>query len=180
MNYPKDIVNKILFSEEDIRSKARELALRINKDYEKGNLTIVCTLKGAIFFFSDLMKYININCQIEFIKASSYIGNTTSSSENVYISKTNFEIKDRDILIVEDIVDTGFTYKELEKYFLLNGCKSIEMCVLLDKKERRKVEVNPKYVGFEIANYFVIGYGLDYNEAYRNLPFIGIINPKYI
>lgn len=180
MNYPEDIVIKTLYKEEEIIKKAKELANRINKDYEKASLTIVCTLKGALFFFADLMKHIKLNCQIEFIKASSYVGKATSSNESVYISKSNFEIKNRDILIVEDIVDTGYTYKELENYFLNQGCKSIEMCVLLDKKERRKVEVNPKYVGFEIENHFVIGYGLDYNEAYRNLPFIGIINPKYI
>ncbi len=180
MNYPEDIVSEILLSEEEIRKKAEELALKINEDYQNAPLTIVCTLKGAIFFFADLMKNIHIDCRIEFIKASSYIGNTTSTTGNVTISNSNFEIRGRDILLIEDIIDTGLTYYQLKQYFKAQGCLSCEMCVLLDKKERREVPIQAKYVGFEIENKFVIGYGLDYNEAYRNLPYVGVINPKYI
>lgn len=181
MNYPKDIMSEILYDEKQIRARAQEIAMQINKDYDNKALTLVCTLKGAVFFFTELMKYVTIDCRIEFIKASSYIGNTTMTIGNVKISKfMNFEIANRDILIVEDIVDTGLTCKELFAYFQENKCSSVNVCTLLDKKKRRQTNIEPKYVGFEIDDKFVIGYGLDYNESYRNLPCVGVINPKYI
>lgn len=181
MQYPSDIIKKVLFTEDQIVSKAKELAEIINKDYENKPLTVVCTLKGAVYFFADLMKYINIDCQFEFIKASSYIGNVTTTIGNVRITNVmNFPIENRDILIVEDIVDTGQTCKKLFDYFKDNKCASVNVVSLLNKPSRREVEINPKYVGFEIENEFVVGYGLDYNEAYRNIPYIGIINKKYI
>ncbi len=181
MKYPNDIMSEVLFTEQQIIEKAKELALKINEDYQNKPLTIVCTLKGATFFFADLMKHVNINCQIEFIKASSYIGNTTMTVGNVKISRVmNFPIDNRDILIVEDIVDTGLTCKELFDYFKNNHCHSVEVCTMLDKPSRRKVDIKPKYVGYEIEDQFVIGYGLDYNEAYRNIPCVGVINKKYI
>ena len=181
MRYPKDIMSEVLFSQEQIVAKAKELAERINNDYEGKHLTVVCTLKGATFFFADLMKYINIDCQIEFIKASSYIGNTTMTIGNVRISNVmNFEIENRDILIVEDIVDTGLTCDRLFAYFKEHKCASVNICTMLDKPSRRKVDIKAKYCGYEIEDNFVIGYGLDYNEAYRNIPCVGIINKKYI
>ena len=181
MKYPNDIMSKVLFSQEEIISKAKELAEIINKDYDGKPLTIVCTLKGATFFFSDLMKYINIDCNIEFIKASSYIGNTTMTIGNVQISNVmNFEIENRDILIVEDIIDTGLTCEKLFEYFKNRNCASVNICTMLDKPSRRKVDIVPKYCGYEIEDHFVIGYGLDYNESYRNIPCVGIINEKYI
>lgn len=181
MKYPKDIMSEVLFTEEQIIVKAKELAERINKDYENKPLTIVCTLKGAIFFFSDLMKYINIDCQLEFIKASSYIGNTTMTIGNVRISNVmNFEIENRDILIIEDIIDTGLTCDKLFNYFKEHNCASVNICTMLDKPSRRKVDIVPKYCGFEIEDKFVIGYGLDYDERYRNISCVGVINEKYI
>ena len=181
MKYPNDIMSEVLYTEQQIIEKAKELAELINKDYNGRPLTIVCTLKGATFFFSDLMKYINIDCQIEFIKASSYIGNTTMTIGNVQISSVmNFPIENRHILIVEDIVDTGLTCDKLFKYFKEHGCASVNICTMLDKPSRRKVDIVPKYLGYSIEDYFVIGYGLDYNEAYRNIPCVGIINKKYI
>ena len=181
MSYPKDIMERVLFTQEEIVNKAKELANLINSDYEGKPLTVVCTLKGATFFFADLMKYINVDCQIEFIKASSYIGNTTMTIGNVQISNVmNFPIENRDILIVEDIVDTGLTCDKLFKYFNERNCSSVNVCTMLDKPSRRKVDIVPKYLGYSIEDYFVIGYGLDYNEAYRNIPCVGIINKKYI
>ena len=181
MKYPSDIMSEVLFNQEEIVSKAKELAEKINKDYDGKPLTVVCTLKGATFFFADLMKYINIECNIEFIKASSYIGNTTMTIGNVQISNVmNFPIEGRDILIVEDIVDTGLTCQKLFEYFRKQNCSSVEVCTMLDKPSRRKVDMLPKYCGYEIEDHFVIGYGLDYNEAYRNIPCVGIINKKYI
>ena len=181
MKYPNDIMSEILFSEQEIVLKAKELAQKINNDYAGKPLTLVCTLKGATFFFADLMKNININCNIEFIKASSYVGNTTMTIGNVQISNVmNFPIEGRDILIVEDIVDTGLTCQKLFEYFKNHNCASVNICTMLDKPSRRKVNIVPKYCGYEIEDYFVIGYGLDYNEAYRNIPCVGIINKKYI
>lgn len=181
MKYPADIMSEVLFTQEQIVEKAKELAERINQDYNGKPLTVVCTLKGATFFFADLMKHINVDCQIEFIKASSYIGNTTMTIGNVQISNVmNFPIENRDILIVEDIVDTGLTCQKLFKYFEEHNCSSVNVCTLLDKPSRRKVEIVPKYAGYSIDDHFVIGYGLDYNESYRNIPCVGIINKKYI
>ena len=181
MKYPTDIMSEVLFTQEQILEKAKELAQRINNDYDGKPLTIVCTLKGATFFFSDLMKNIDVDCQIEFIKASSYIGNTTMTIGNVQISNVmNFPIENRDILIVEDIIDTGLTCEKLFKYFNDRNCASVNVCTMLDKPSRRKVEMKAKYVGYEIEDHFVIGYGLDYNESYRNIPCVGIINKKYI
>ena len=181
MKYPTDIMSEVLFTQEQILEKAKELVQRINNDYDGKPLTIVCTLKGATFFFSDLMKNIDVDCQIEFIKASSYIGNTTMTIGNVQISNVmNFPIENRDILIVEDIIDTGLTCEKLFKYFNDRNCASVNVCTMLDKPSRRKVEMKAKYVGYEIEDHFVIGYGLDYNESYRNIPCVGIINKKYI
>lgn len=181
MKYPSDVMAEVLYTEEEIVKRAKELAEKINKDYNGKPLTVVCTLKGAFFFFADLMKHINVDCQIEFIKASSYIGNTTTTVGNVQISHVmNFPIKDRDILIVEDIIDTGLTCEKLFNYFKTNGCASVNICTMLDKPSRRQVEIIAKYVGFEIEDKFVIGYGLDYNEVYRNIPCVGVINKKYI
>lgn len=181
MEYPKDIMNEIIIQENEIRDAAKRIANIINKDYNEKNLTLVCTLKGAVPFFSDLIKHINIDCNMEFIKASSYIGNTTTTIGNVQISTVmSFPVEGRDILIVEDIVDTGLTCKKLIEYFNNLNCRSIEICTMLDKPARRICEIYPKYVGFEIEDKFIIGYGLDYNEKYRNIPYIGVINPKYI
>lgn len=181
MKYPKDLMQEVLFSKEEITLRAQELGKVITKDYENKDLVVVCTLKGAFLFFADLMKYVDVNCNVEFIKASSYIGNTTTTIGNVKISHVmNFDIENKDILIIEDIVDTGLTCQKLMDYFITNKCASVNICTMLDKPSRRKVNIIPKYVGFEIEDKFVIGYGLDYNEAYRNVPYVGVINKKYI
>ena len=181
MIYPKDIMKEIIYTEENIRKVADELAKQINKDYIDKDLVLVCTLKGAVPFFSELIKSINIDCSMEFIKASSYIGNTTTTIGNVQISTViNFPIENKDIIIVEDIVDTGLTCKKLTEYFKGLNCRSVEICTMLNKPSRRTCSIHPKYIGYEIEDQFVIGFGLDYNEKYRNIPYIGVINPKYI
>ena len=181
MKYPNDIMTEIIYKEEDIRKAAERLANIINKEYDGKALTLVCTLKGAVPFFSELIKFIDIECNTEFIKASSYIGNTTTTVGNVQISTVmNFPVKDRDIIIVEDIVDTGLTCKNLIEYFKNLDCKSIEVCTMLDKPARRVCDIHPKYIGYEIEDKFIIGFGLDYNEKYRNIPCVGVINSKYI
>ena len=181
MRYPEDIMIEIIYRDEDIREACKRLAERINQDYEGKKLTLVCTLKGAVPFFSELIKFINIDCQMEFIKASSYIGNTTTTIGNVQISTVmNFPVEDREILIIEDIVDTGLTCKKLIEHFKNLNCRDVEICTMLNKPARRICDIDPKYVGFEIEDKFIIGFGLDYNEKYRNIPYIGVINPKYI
>ena len=181
MKYPDDLMIEILYQEEDIRSVAKKLADRINKDYDGKNLALVCTLKGAVPFFSELIKYIDIECTMEFIRASSYIGNSTSSNGNVEISNVmQIDVTEKDVLIVEDIVDTGTTCSKLIEYFKKKNCKSIEICSLLNKPSRRTCELTLKYVGYEVEDKFILGFGFDYNEKYRNIPYIGVMNPKYI
>lgn len=130
-------------------------------------------------FFAELLKNIQCNLSVEFIKATSYIGIQTSGDVTLK-NFVNFEIQDKDILIVEDIVDTGLTAQKLMQHFKQHQAKSIEIVTLLDKPSKRKVCIHPKYIGFEIEDCFVIGYGLDYNEKYRNLPCVGIMNLKYL
>ena len=181
MAYPKDIITEVLFKEDEIRKMAQELGEKITKDYEGKDPTLVCTLKGAVPFFSELIKYVTCECEFEFIKASSYIGNTTTTIGNVTISAVlGFPIKDKDIIIIEDIVDTGLTCHELIKYFKNLGARSVEICTLLNKPARRTCNTFPKYIGAEIEDKFIIGFGLDYNEKYRNIPYVGVINKKYI
>ncbi len=181
MKYPNDIMAEVLFDAKQIQQRAMAIAKQINQDYENKKLTLVCTLKGATIFFADVVKYINIDCQIEFLKASSYVGNTTMTMGNVQLTQImDFEIQGRDILIIEDIVDTGLTCDSLFNYFKERKCNSVHVCTMLDKPSRRKVDVKPRYVGYEIEDQFVIGYGLDYNEKYRNINCVGVINKKYI
>ncbi len=181
MQYPKDIITEILMSEEEINTRSKEIAQEITKDYENKNLVLVATLKGSVPFFSSVMRYVNLDCEIQFIRASSYVGNTTLTTGKVKVtSPTEFDVKDKDVLIIEDIVDSGLTAKSLFDYFNERGSRTVNICSLLDKPSRRIVDVKPKYVGKVIEDKFVIGFGLDYNEKYRNLPFVGVINKKYI
>lgn len=174
----KDDIQEILLTEEQIYDKAKELGEKISNDYKGKDLILVGILKGAVIFASDLIKNITIPCKIDFMAVSSY-GNSTKSSGEVKILKDlDYSIENKDILIVEDIVDTGVTLNYLAKNFEDRRAKSVNIVTLLDKPEGRKVKVNVKYVGFEIPNKFLVGYGLDYNEYYRNLPLIGILKPE--
>ncbi|MGM9857764.1 MAG: hypoxanthine phosphoribosyltransferase [Bacilli bacterium] len=175
-----DVVGRVLYREPQIKKRAKQLAIELAKDYKDKYPIVVCTLKGSFMFFADLMKKFDCNCDVGFIKASSYV-NTTSTGNVKIANNTLHEIKGRHILIIEDIVDTGYTIDALTKYFKKQGALSVETCAMLNKPSRRILkEINPKYVAFDIDDLFVIGYGLDYNEKYRNLPYIGVINPKYI
>lgn len=168
-------IKKILISEEEIKIRTKELAETINEDYKDKELLLLCILKGSIMFMGDLMKYIKVYATTEFMSVSSY-GNSTVSSGNVRILKDlDSSVVDKDILIVEDIVDTGITLKYVCDYLKGKGASSVEIVTLLDKPSGRKVEINSKYIGFEVGNDFVIGYGLDFAERYRNLPYIGIL-----
>lgn len=173
-------VKKILFSKEDIDKRCQEIAELIDKDYVGKRPLLLCVLNGALPFFSNVLTRITIPMEYDAIKVSSYDGTETTGKINI----GNYNISkliDRDVLIVEDIVDTGHTMKALVEFLNSNSKpKSVEILTLLDKPSRREVEVKTKYVGFEVANEFVIGYGLDYNELYRNLPYVGVIKEEAI
>ena len=164
---------KTLISKEELDKRIQEIANQITEDYKNQEIIIVCILTGAVYFATDLTKYIkNDTLKIEFMKVSSY-GNSKESTGEVKIKKDlENSISGKNVIIVEDIIDTGLTMKTLKKYLLEKNPASLKICTLLDKKERRKVEIEADYVGFDIPNKFVLGYGLDYEEYYRNLPYI--------
>ena len=167
------VVGKPLFSEEDIQKKVRELAAQISSDFQGQELVTIGILKGAFMFFADLVRHIKVPLTIDFIIASSYIKESTTGEVKIHYDIRE-EIEGKNVLLVEDIVDTGITLNYLRERFLSRSPKSLKICALLDKKERRLVDVPIDYKGFEIPNEFVVGYGLDYNNQYRNLPYIAI------
>ena len=176
----KDIA-KILITEEQIDEITTRLAAEIDRDYagEDKNLILVCVLKGSIVFMGDLMKKITVPVEIDCIKASSYgAGTVTTGTINIHLDLVRPDLDKCDLLIVEDIIDSGLTLSYLTKYLLGKGARSVKTCTLLDKPCRRRVEFNPDYCGIEIPDEFVIGYGLDYNERYRALPYIGVLDPS--
>ncbi|MGI6177047.1 MAG: hypoxanthine phosphoribosyltransferase [Eubacterium sp.] len=168
-------VGKILYTEEDIRKRAKELGKQITKDYEGEELVILCTLKGAFLWMADLTKNIDLDTQIDFISASSY-GSGTSTSGVVKVTKdVNMDLFNKNVLIVEDIVDTGTTLKFLKSYLEERNPKSVRICTMLDKPSRRIADIKPDYTGFTVDDIFIVGYGLDYDQKYRNLPYISFL-----
>ena len=168
-------IEKVLLNEEIIKEKIKELSLRISNDYKGKDLLIVGVLKGSVIFASELIKNITIPCEIDFMAVSSY-GTSSETTGVVRILKDlDHEISGKDIIIVEDIVDSGVTLNYLLRYLLSRNANSVEIVSLLTKPSRRKVDVECKYIGFEVPDEFLVGYGLDYAEKYRNLPFIGIL-----
>jgi hypoxanthine phosphoribosyltransferase len=168
-------IEKVLFTEEEIAEKVKEMGKKISEDYKGKDLILVGVLKGSVPFMAELMKRIEIPCSMDFMAVSSY-GNSTETSGVVRIIKDlDFEIENKHVLIVEDIVDSGITLKYLKKYLSAKNPSSVEIACLLNKPDRRKVEISAKYLGFDVPNYFLVGYGLDYAEKYRNLPFVGIL-----
>ncbi|MBT9130745.1 MAG: Hypoxanthine-guanine phosphoribosyltransferase [candidate division WS2 bacterium] len=168
-------IKKVLISEEQIQNRVSELAKEINRDYSGKKIHLVSILKGATIFASDLMRKLEVPVTIDFISVSSY-GNSTESSGVVRIIKDlDHPIEGREILLVEDIVDTGLTLKYIQGILLAHKPKSLKTCVFLDKYERRQVDLKIDYTGFIIPNEFVVGYGLDFAERYRNLTFLGIL-----
>lgn len=169
---------KELISEKKIQKRVKELSKEIENDYKDKEINLICTLKGAIFFMTDLARNINRNIKIDFIKVSSYV---KMESTNVEIKANLLEnITNKDVIIIEDIVDTGKTINYLINYLENMGAKSIKVCTILDKPSKRCIDFKPDYVGFEVDDKFVIGYGLDYNQDYRNLPFIGYVDDEEV
>jgi hypoxanthine phosphoribosyltransferase len=169
-------IGHILISEEEIRSKVRELGAQVTADYTGRSVTLVSVLKGSLPFMADLMRAIEVPVQIDLMEVSSYGGATTETSGLVRILKDlSSSIAGRDVLIVEDIIDTGLTLNYLLRYLRGKNPASLRICALLDKPARRLVEIPIDYTGFTIPDEFVVGYGLDFGEFYRNLPFIGVL-----
>ena len=158
---------KLILSKQDIATRVQELGATITRDYAGSNLLVVGVLNGAFIFMADLVREIKLDLQIDFVRVASYGMSTTSSGEVRFSKDVELDIKNRDILIVEDIVDTGNTIFHLHNYLKERGAKSVRTCALIDKKERREVEVAIEYVGFEVKEGFLIGYGLDCREQYR-------------
>lgn len=167
------VVGKPFLAAEQIQSRVKELAEKISADYEGKDILAIGILKGAFIFFSDLVRMIRSPLSIDFIIASSYIKSDTSGEVTMHYDIRE-DVFDKDVLLVEDIVDSGITLNYLRERILINGPKSLRICTFLDKKERRQVDVPLDYVGFEIPNEFVVGYGLDYDNKFRNLPYISI------
>lgn len=170
-------LTSVLLSEELIQQRIRELAETISRDYQNEELILLCVLKGSLMFTSDLMRHLDLRVMVDFIGISSY-GESTRSSGVVRIVKDMEEnISGRHVLVIEDIVDTGLTLNYLHGVLKLRNPASVKIATLLSKPSRRKVEVPIDYLGFEIDDHFVVGYGLDYKSFYRNLPYIGILDP---
>jgi hypoxanthine phosphoribosyltransferase len=168
-------VGEVLVSADDVQRRVAELGEEISRDYAGRSLLLVGVLKGAVFFLSDLMRFIDIPVEVDFMAVASY-GSATDSSGVVRILKDlDASIEDRDVLIVEDIVDSGLTLQYLMRNLGSRNPRTLEVCALLTKPERRKVDLPTRYVGFEIPNRFVVGYGLDYAERHRNLPFVAVL-----
>ena len=168
-------IKRVLISEEQINTRVKELAKQISADYVGKKPLVVCILRGASIFFANLVKNLEIDCTIDFMSLSSYQGMSSSGNVRMLLDIRD-DIKDRPVIIVEDIVDTGLTGVYLKDMLAARKPASVEFCALLDKPENRKVEIKPKYIGFTIKNEFVVGYGLDYNELYRNLPYVGVFD----
>jgi hypoxanthine phosphoribosyltransferase len=170
-----DAIGEILVNAEELQNRVRELAAEISRDYADRDLVLIGVLKGAVFFLSDLMRQLEVPCEVDFMAVASY-GSATRSSGVVRILKDlDAVIEGRDVLIVEDIVDSGLTLQYLLRNLGARNPRTLEVCALLTKPERRKVQLPTRYVGFEIPDRFVIGYGLDHGERYRNLPFVATL-----
>jgi len=169
-------IKKVSVSEEQIKEMTKRLGKQIRDDYEGKDPLIIGLLKGCLPFMSDLLKEIDIPCTMEYIHVSSYDG--TASTGNVKIKGDTPNVSGREVVLVDDILDTGRTLKAVTELLMSLGAKSVKLCVMLDKPEGRKVPIEANYVGGLVPNEFVVGYGLDYNEHYRNLPFIGVLKEE--
>ena len=171
-------IKEILLTEKELADKTRELAAQIMRDYEGKNPLIVSVLKGSFIFMADLMRSITLPCTVDFMAVSSYGAGTTSSGQVKITKDLSESIEGRDIIVVEDILDSGNTLSYLLQILQARHPASMKLCTLLDKPERRQVEFTPDYVGIEVPDEFVVGYGLDYNEKYRELPYVGVLKEE--
>jgi hypoxanthine phosphoribosyltransferase len=173
-------VGEVLIDEDALAGRVSELAEEVSSDYAERDLLLIGVLKGAVFFMADLMRQITVPCEVDFMAISSYGGTTDSSGVVRILKDLDLNIRDRNVLVVEDIIDSGLTLQYLMRNLRSREPASLEVCALLTKPARREIEVPVRYVGFEIPNRFVIGYGLDFAERYRNLPYVGVLNESAI
>ncbi|MDU3687218.1 MAG: hypoxanthine phosphoribosyltransferase [Anaerococcus hydrogenalis] len=172
----EEVIDQVLIDEDSLNKRIKKLANQVNEYYEdKNELVLVGILKGSIMFMAQLAKSIKINCTLEFMDVSSYDDGTESSGNVKIIKDLDTDISGKEVLIVEDIIDTGRTLDALRHSLIKRGANSVKIITLLDKPERRVIEIKPDWTGFKIPNEFVVGYGLDYQQKYRNLPFIGVL-----
>ncbi len=169
-------IERILLSEEQLNAIVCRLGAEISREYADKNLLLLCILKGSVVFMGDLMKRITVPAEIDFMRVSSYGGDTqTTGNINILLDLVRKDIPQCDIVIVEDIIDSGHTVAYLKQYLAFRGARSVKVCTLLDKPDRREVEIAAEYVGAVIPDAFVVGYGLDYDEQYRALPYVGVL-----
>lgn len=171
-------VSEILVSEEDIRKMCERLGKRITEDYQGKDLVVVGLLNGCNPFIGDLIQFVDLKLVVDYMRVSSYHGTIKSSNEVKIVKDLEQSLVGKDVLVIDDIIDTGQTLKHIVNFLKLKGARTIEACVLLDKAEARTTDYNAKYIGVRIKNKFVVGYGLDYNDYYRNLPYIGVLDEK--
>ena len=173
-------VGEVLIDESSLRTRVIELGAEISMDYTGRDLLLVGVLKGAVFFMADLMRELTVPCEIDFMAISSYGAATDSSGVVRILKDLDINVAGRDVLVVEDIIDSGLTLSYLMRNLRARKPASLEICALLTKPERREIDVPVRYVGFEIPNRFVIGYGLDFAERYRNLPYVAVLHPDLV
>ncbi|MBY0086922.1 MULTISPECIES: hypoxanthine phosphoribosyltransferase [Brevibacillus] len=171
-------IEKILLSEEDIAVKVRELGETLAAEYKDKNPLVICVLKGAVIFMADLIRHMNIPCEMDFMAVSSYGSGTESSGMVKILKDLDTSVQSRHVLVVEDIMDSGLTLSRLVELLRHREAASVKVVTLLNKPERRKVDISPDYKGYDVPDEFVVGYGLDYAEHYRNLPYIGVLKPE--
>ena len=170
---------QVLVTEEQLKAKVQQLGEQISRDYEGKDLLLVSILKGSVVFMADIMRAIKIPSAIDFMVVSSYGGaNTTSTGLVKIVKDLDQDLSGKDLLIVEDILDTGITLSHLVPMLKLRNPASVRLCTILSKPSRRKADIEPDYLGFEVPDEFVVGYGLDYDENYRNLPYVGVLKPE--
>ena len=173
-------VSKVLIEEDAVAARVAELGADISTDYADKDLLLVGVLKGAVFFMADLMRRLTIPCEVDFMAISSYGASTDSSGVVRILKDLDINIEGRDVLVVEDIIDSGLTLSYLMRMLESRNPASLEVCALLTKPARREIDVRVRYTGFEIPNEFVIGYGLDFGERYRNLPYVAVLDPDAV
>jgi len=171
-------IERVLYSEEDIQKAAQRLGKQLTEDYEGKNPLLIAVLKGSVPWYADLTRNIDTHIEMDFMSVSSYHGGIRSSGEVKILKDLDTNVEDRDILFVEDIIDTGRTLKYLVDLFKYRKAKSVKIVTLLDKPEGREVEIEADYVAFEVPKEFVVGYGLDYDENFRNLPYVGVLKEE--
>lgn len=173
-----DDIRAVLVSEQQLKDKVAQLGAQISQDYAGKDLVLVSILKGAVVFMADLMRAVTIPCSIDFMVVSSYGAGTTTTGLVKIIKDLDSDLSGKDVLIVEDILDTGVTLSNLVPMLKMRDPNSLRSCAILDKPSRRRADIQADYIGFQVPDEFVVGYGLDYDEKYRNLPYVGVLKPS--